>query len=86
MRAVLLLVPLLACASRGPEATWAADATTPRSEWKKPPCRGVEAEHDGAYWIGTEHKPPCPEGIYEVAERCVVPVQAAARVPTGSGE
>lgn len=99
---VLLYSPRKTAPFRPPEpAVWATDiapsapgwlqvglkATGPLPGQKRPPCTPVrEREALGACWIGTEHKPPCPEGIYEVAERCVMPVQAAARVPTSLGE
>lgn len=78
-------------------AVWATDVAPSAPEWlqvglrasgplpgqKHPPCTPVrERELVGACWIGTEHTPPCPEAIHEVAGRCVVPVQAAKRPDT----
>lgn len=82
-------------------AVWATDIAPDAPPWlqmglraagplpgqKRPPCTPVrERELVGACWIGTEHTPPCPEGVYEVGGRCVVPVQASAKVPTSAHE
>lgn len=62
-------------------------ATGPLPGQKRPPCTPRrEREALGACWIATEHQPPCPDGVYEVAGRCVVPVQAAQRPPTSLEE
>jgi hypothetical protein len=79
------------------DAVWASDvdplgpgvvligptATGPLPGQKRPPCTPVrERELAGGCWIGTEHRPPCPEAVYEVTGRCVLPVQAAKRPDT----
>jgi hypothetical protein len=84
-----------------PEAVWASDvaptvpgvllggllkATGPLPGQKRPPCTPVrERLLVGACWIGTEHQPPCPEGVYEVDGRCVLPVEVAKRPNTSVG-
>jgi eukaryotic-like serine/threonine-protein kinase len=82
------------------DAVWATDvdplgpvltlvgpvATGPLPGQKRPPCTPVrERELAGGCWIGTEHRPPCPEAVYEVSGRCVLPVQAARRPDTSIG-
>jgi hypothetical protein len=58
-------------------------AVGPLPGQKRPPCTPIrERELVGACWVGTEHKPPCPEAVYAVQGRCVLPVQAAKRPPT----
>jgi hypothetical protein len=71
----------------GPGLTLAGPVTTgPLPGQKRPPCTPVrERDLAGGCWIGTEHKPPCPEAVYEVSGRCVLPVQAAKRTDTSIG-
>lgn len=94
----LLYTPRRPAPFRPPEpAVWAVDidpaapawlqvglkATGPLKGQKRPPCTPVrEREAVGGCWIGTEHSPPCPEAVYDVQGRCVLPVQAAPRERT----
>lgn len=69
-----------------PPGALTADAAKRFPGQKLPPCYPkVQVEWDKACWIPHASKPPCPEGTFEGAGQCLVPVAPAPKPNTSMG-